>query len=194
MREKEILNRQILIKKSKCLNQVFGCLLLTILFLLIPFAPLTVNNLSKTNLIISVIILFVIFGLPFGIVIFFRKLINALNTFIKIKKCNFVILKDKLMQKEDFYRYYGTHEEAERRQLCLRLYFEQFYNIYNKEIVQTCNTLKEFNYFKESQVYYLIFLKNAKKPFTILKKEEYEIDSSLQNNIMQIEQMENNIK
>lgn len=73
MREKEILNRQILIKKSKCLNQVFGCLLLTILFLLIPFAPLTVNNLSKTNLIISVIILFVIFGLPFGIVIFLEN-------------------------------------------------------------------------------------------------------------------------
>lgn len=194
MNKKEILNQQLLIKKSKCLNQIFGCFLLTILFLLIPLAPLTVNNLSKTNLIISIIVLFVIFGLPFGIILFFRKTINGLNIFIKIKKSNFMILEDKLIQKEDFYHFYGTHEEAERRKLCLRLYFEQFYDIYNKEIIETCNTLKKFNYFKENQDYYLIFLKNAKKPFVILKKEEYEIDSSLQNNIMQIEQIKNNIK
>ena len=74
MNKQEILNQQILIKKSKCLNQVFGCSLLTILFLLIPFVPLTINNLSKTNLIISIIVLFLVFGLPFGIIIFFRIL------------------------------------------------------------------------------------------------------------------------
>lgn len=89
-----------LITKEKILKDVKKGLPVMVIFTIAMFlpllSPLSKENLSTTNLIISELVIFTIFTLPFGCVIGLRNVIDTLHRINLIKKRKFVILEDKI--------------------------------------------------------------------------------------------------
>ena len=166
-----------LITKEKILKDIKKGLPVMVIFTLAMFlpllSPLTTENLSTTNLIISELVIFTIFTLPFGCVIGLRNVIDTLHRINLIKKGKFVILEDTITG-----IYIGTQSAK---------YFSDAGNMSLKKYVgkrlQIRNT--EAKGLKEGNKCILIFTDITKKPILDYPGNKYEIDESLRDKIVE---------
>jgi len=170
-----------LITKEKILKDVKKGLPVMVIFTIAMFlpllSPLTTADLSTTNLIISEIVIFAIFTLPFGCIIGLRYIINTFNKISAIKKGEFVIVEDTITgiyigtQSARFFLYAGN--------MSLKKYVGKRIQIRNTEAKRI----------KEGNQCVLIFTNIAKEPILDYPGNNYEIDVSLQEKITNVERV-----
>lgn len=166
-----------LITKEKILKDIKKGLPVMVIFTIAMFlpllSPLSMENLSTTNLIISELFIFTIFTIPFGCVVGLRNVIDTLHRINLIKKGKFIIVEDTITG-----IYTGTQSAS---------YFSYAGNISLKKYVGKRIQIKnkEEKGLKEGNKCVLIFTKIEKKPILYYPGNKYEVDESLRDKIVE---------
>lgn len=160
-----LITKKRILKDSKFGGNLFASLIFIIGGVLIWFAPFTVKDLDRVNLIASIIFLsvfvlfFVILGLNF--------LINALKLRISIRKEKFYILSDTIVDKT-----ISTSDEVDY-ELKLRKFRKKVYVMSS-----------QYRKVKEKDKCILIFINEEKYPTFVYPGNDYIIDESLKEHIV----------
>ena len=185
-----LITKDLILKDSKCRAQIIPFSIFTAVGFLLLFAPFSVADLSKTNLIISEIFLFLVFTLPFGYFIGIRNLIKAIKTYRAIIKGQYIIVVDQVLDKH-YYNDSSSFNSSDIDHSGWLLYFKDYYKKYN-DFVKIKN-IKEGDYLKSGDEYYLVFVKGSEGPSYAYKCDKYQLAESENDKLETIESVKNYI-
>ena len=168
-------------KIQKDVKKGFIVLLVFTIGMILPsiFPIFTVNDIL--NKIITIVFLFMIFTLPFGIVVGLRFLIEKIYLINKIKNNNIYILEDTI---SDIYIYQNTDFSDYEGQIIL----EKYSLICQERLKLTTVEKKKV---KKGDTCFLIFTDLKKEPILSYNGNEYKLEESLKDRIISINEIKN---
>lgn len=175
-----------LITKDKILKDIKKRIVATTIFTLGMFLPLLLPiltvDLSMDNLIISELVIFVIFTLPFGCILGLRTVISNVNIFCAIKNNKFVIVED-IITGVYLGQQYARRWPSYVGQISLKKYLKRRVQI-------------ELRYenLKEGEKCILIFTDISKDFVAFYPGNSYNLDSVLQGQIIDVDRIVNENK
>ncbi len=169
------------ITKNRLLNDVHltGRIIFLSIFafcgIMIPFIPFITLKEININSIISFLVLFCIFGIPFGYFIGIRNVVYSVRVNHSIKNGNFYILEDEIID------FYATQDESSPDSHCkieLKIYSEK-----TNKIIPV--KYKAFRKLKKGDKCFLVFVQFSKKPVIVYPGNEYFLDDELETRLRQ---------